>query len=445
MASLPKICAMALVLAAGVGSEGRIPPHQSCCNQHASNQPIYGTHTPSSRLLMNSFFRDPWFDHDDLWHDPFSWSHHFPWGFSHRPWGMGLSVLHPPRSAERTSKIGCQWCQDDSTQMKSLGIQEAHRQRNDLGCQSQEEGDDNNGRSQTTGDKYKMEREEQQQLMEEQRLQQEMRKQRLEEDAELQRHQDERRWQEERMRQRQQRRQEEEAERRRQQWEEEQRVKKWRAAEKRRIQQEQEMRRKRMQEQEAIQETKQQMEWNHQKQGMNDNMRHHQGSSRQALHSQFRKTQVATLYIPGYTPEDVSVTTSGNRLVVQGKHVCDCQEECTAKEFKRGFEIPKNVDPASLDARLVQGGQLTISGNQYNARIQPTGDWVVSVEGDGSFSPRPRNVDPTCGGRRTGFKLKKLNKRTGQIVEDEELVEEVAQRTFEGEVDEDGVTMEVEY
>ncbi|XP_038072433.1 reticulocyte binding protein 2 homolog b-like [Patiria miniata] len=459
---LPKICAVALLLAAA-GTDGRIPLHQSgsSCNQPASNRPICSVRSPSSAQLMNSFFREPWVDHHDPWHDPFGWGHHFlpiPLGISHQPFGAGLSILGPRSlSADRTPKIGCQRCQDNAAKMNKKGIQNEgpRQQKVDPGCQGQES--DDQWHAQKTQDDIKKERqqkwrEEQQQQMEEQRHHQEARQRMLEEE-ELKQRQEERRLEEERWRQ-QKRQQEEEARRQRQLWEEEElrikkelREKQEREAAERRIQEEQAMKRRRMQEQKVADERKRrETGWNHPSQGTKDNIRNRHGSSHQNQHQHFRKIEVASLDLPGYTPEDLSVTTSGNRLVVEGKHVCDCHEQCTEKEFKRGFEIPRNIDPTSLEAKLVQGGRLTISGNQYNTHVQPTGDLKVSVEGDGSFSPRLRNVDPTCGGTRTGFKLKKMNRRTGKIVEDvEDLVQEMHVRRFEDEVNEDGITMEVEY
>ena len=178
-------------------------------------------------------------------------------------------------------------------------------------------------------------------------------------------------------------------------------------------------------------------------QGMNTNDKNHHDNINRSNQKQFKKTQIATLQIPGYRPEDISATTLANRLTIQGKHICDCHEKCTEREFQRGLAIPRNVNPASLEAKLNKDGELTISGSQYSRPVEATVEHVVAIEGDGSFTPRSKNIDPSCGGTRGGFKLKKMNKRTGEIVEDFENYKEMDYRTFEDEVDEDGVTMEV--
>lgn len=150
------------------------------------------------------------------------------------------------------------------------------------------------------------------------------------------------------------------------------------------------------------------------------------------------------MQIPGYWPEDVSaLMTSENRLIIQGRHICDCHEKCTEREFQRSVSIPRNVDPMSLEAMLSKDGKLTISGTRQNMAGRVTEDLVVTVQSDGSFTPRPRNLDSSCGGTKTGFKLKKMNKRTGEILADYEEYKEMDYRTFEDEIDEDGVTMEV--
>ena len=158
--------------------------------------------------------------------------------------------------------------------------------------------------------------------------------------------------------------------------------------------------------------------------------------------NQRHSSQIANLDIPeGYYPEDITVDTVGKLLYVKGRHVCSCDENCFEREFERRLSLPNNVDTQSLSAALHPNGKLSINGVKYKQVIRPV-DTLVPVEG---FGLTQRQSDFTSCGKskvkKSGFKLKKMNARTGEIMDDIEPIQ--VQYVYESEIDDDGLTIEV--
>ncbi|XP_071794135.1 uncharacterized protein [Asterias amurensis] len=472
------VCSVSVCMAATC-SDGNIQLHQPGCNQGQHHQRATArNHALQAPIkLVHSLMGDRWFN--DLWNDPFDWGQRSPLlSFSSStPCGSGLSTVSPSslvrrRKDEVSSKqMECHGCQKDvpkeelntwAAEEEQLYIKEANlrKERENLERRKLEADKDRKEqqrRETIQNEQYQraverqlgQQRLEQQQVVrlqrlkeqqaehlrrqiEERRLQEEKLREQLRQEAELQKQREEQR----RLQQRQEAEELQRQRREEQRWKEE-RLREEREVYERRMRHQQEQR----QAQEEQLATERQQKWRQRQshQGTNSHNRHHQRNN-------FKKTEISSLQIPGYWPEDVSaVMTSENRLRIQGKHICSCHEKCTEREFQRSVSIPGNIDPLSIEATLNKDGKLTISGGtrQNMAGGRVTEDLVVAVQSDGSFTPRSRNLDSSCGGARKGFKLKKMNKRTGEIFEDFEDYTKMDDRTFEDEIDEDGVTMEV--
>ncbi|XP_072038084.1 uncharacterized protein [Amphiura filiformis] len=159
------------------------------------------------------------------------------------------------------------------------------------------------------------------------------------------------------------------------------------------------------------------------------------------------KSDIGKLTIPeGYNLEDITVEIVGNQAFVKGHHVCGCDEKCYDREFERRIPLPTNVDTRTINASLYPGGTLTLQGVKYKQVIQPV-DTQVTVEGVG-LSQRTASSDDSCKKlnnlklKPSGFKLKKMNARTGEVFDDIQVLEDSYPK-FESEIDDDGLTIEV--
>lgn len=156
--------------------------------------------------------------------------------------------------------------------------------------------------------------------------------------------------------------------------------------------------------------------------------------------------EIANLDVSGYFPDEITIEVKNNgQIIIKGLHVCDCEESCFEREFQRRVAIPKGINVRSLKAVFTPYSKLRIVG--YHSQEQNTSDfklpYYVSVESDESlWHSKQRNSDPTCGGQKRGIKLKQMDSKSKQIIEDHPEVRTDEQ--FEGEIDEDGVTIETD-
>ncbi|XP_077989163.1 uncharacterized protein LOC144443522 [Glandiceps talaboti] len=151
-----------------------------------------------------------------------------------------------------------------------------------------------------------------------------------------------------------------------------------------------------------------------------------------------KTVEIFSLIVKDYDPEDFRISTRGNFLKLSGMHVCRCNENCFEREFERKVAIPRGVDTQSLSATYNRDGVLRIEGVQYRYDV-PQVDTNVQVHGLGLV----RNTAPVCNNLKSGIKLKKLNKNTGEVFDD---IPMATSRTpqFENEIDNDGVTIETD-
>ncbi len=73
---------------------------------------------------------------------------------------------------------------------------------------------------------------------------------------------------------------------------------------------------------------------------------------------------VLTAEVPGFAPEEVTITIENNVLKVEGKHEEKKEEEGRTfrrfTEFKRLFRLPENVNQEAIEAKL-DNGLLTLA------------------------------------------------------------------------------------
>eukprot|EP00058_Branchiostoma_floridae_P024328 XP_002609818.1 hypothetical protein BRAFLDRAFT_122123 [Branchiostoma floridae] len=152
-------------------------------------------------------------------------------------------------------------------------------------------------------------------------------------------------------------------------------------------------------------------------------------------------SEVASVQVNGYYPENIQVRTEGKQLIISGKQTCRCDEPCFEKEFERQYPLPRGLDTRSLQATLNSDGQLRVEGRVYRGVTQ-TSDVRVEVQGVG-LRQRPQVEDPTCGGRKSGFRLRKTAQRRKSATAADATVDVPRFEKYQDEEENDGVTIEV--
>uniref|UniRef100_A0A0B7AGA3 SHSP domain-containing protein n=1 Tax=Arion vulgaris TaxID=1028688 RepID=A0A0B7AGA3_9EUPU len=61
-----------------------------------------------------------------------------------------------------------------------------------------------------------------------------------------------------------------------------------------------------------------------------------------------------------FKPEEITVKTIDNRLIVQAKHVEESPGRKVYKEFSRQYALPHKIDPLTLNSTLAADGVLSI-------------------------------------------------------------------------------------
>ncbi|XP_067001479.2 protein lethal(2)essential for life [Anabrus simplex] len=69
------------------------------------------------------------------------------------------------------------------------------------------------------------------------------------------------------------------------------------------------------------------------------------------------------LDVQQFKPEEITVKTVGNSVLIEGKHE-ERQDEhgYISRQFQRRYALPKDVDPATVSSKLSSDGILTIEG-----------------------------------------------------------------------------------
>lgn len=63
-----------------------------------------------------------------------------------------------------------------------------------------------------------------------------------------------------------------------------------------------------------------------------------------------------------FKPEEISVKTVDNRLMVQAKHTEESPGRKVYREFSRQYVLPEKIDPVTLNSILAADGVLSIEG-----------------------------------------------------------------------------------
>ena len=127
-------------------------------------------------------------------------------------------------------------------------------------------------------------------------------------------------------------------------------------------------------------------------------------------------------------------------MTISGRHVCGCDESCFEREFQRVYTLPQGTDTTTLIGNIDREGVLTVRGEK-SIRNNSFLDSSVPVDG---HRLAQQNNDSSCGGRKGGIKLKKMNKRTGEVFENIPMQEDnYFSSYFEEENGDDGITIEV--
>ncbi|KAK3750891.1 hypothetical protein RRG08_029812 [Elysia crispata] len=61
-----------------------------------------------------------------------------------------------------------------------------------------------------------------------------------------------------------------------------------------------------------------------------------------------------------FKPEEITVKTIDNKLMVQAKHVEESPGRKVYREFTKQYVLPQKIDPLSLDSTLASDGVLSI-------------------------------------------------------------------------------------
>ncbi|XP_071845403.1 uncharacterized protein [Apostichopus japonicus] len=162
--------------------------------------------------------------------------------------------------------------------------------------------------------------------------------------------------------------------------------------------------------------------------------------------------EIKRIEIGGYHPTDIEITLQNNNIHVKGLHRCNCEENCFEKEFERKIPLPGGINPRKVRAMVNPADEkvLVIKGAPWNAvRLQMSSESAatLNIPIEGHFKPiktDSRTSDPSCGGRKRGIKLKKMDARSKQVIDDLDIEDMAVEEKYEGEIDEDGVTIEID-
>ncbi|CAM9555824.1 unnamed protein product [Lampetra fluviatilis] len=120
-----------------------------------------------------------------------------------------------------------------------------------------------------------------------------------------------------------------------------------------------------------------------------------QESTQSTMHQPFHSTYtpqeqgdgfVACLDVQQFSPEDLAVKVSGDKLVVAGRHEVKSGEGSSGnyrhscQEFREEMQLPRDVDPQSVSCSMTTDGKLKIKAQRRalpaaDERHSPTVKW----------------------------------------------------------------------
>ncbi|XP_061412852.1 heat shock protein beta-11-like [Lethenteron reissneri] len=93
---------------------------------------------------------------------------------------------------------------------------------------------------------------------------------------------------------------------------------------------------------------------------------------------------VACLDVQQFSPEDLAVKVSGDKLVVAGRHEVKSGEGSSGnyrhscQEFREEMQLPRDVDPQSVSCSMTADGKLKIKAQRR--ALPAAGERVVAIE-----------------------------------------------------------------
>ncbi|XP_067001507.2 protein lethal(2)essential for life [Anabrus simplex] len=85
------------------------------------------------------------------------------------------------------------------------------------------------------------------------------------------------------------------------------------------------------------------------------------------------------LDVQQFKPEEITVKTVGNSVIIEGKHEERKDEHgYISRQFQRRYTLPKDVDPNTVTSKLSSDGILTIEGPR-KALPPPENERVVAI------------------------------------------------------------------
>lgn len=156
---------------------------------------------------------------------------------------------------------------------------------------------------------------------------------------------------------------------------------------------------------------------------------------------QQRPVTFAELDVSGYRSDELDIWVEGQKIIVKGHHKCDCDDTCLVREFQRTYGIPQNLDSKSVKAKYGRDRKLVLQGNVARNHQQFRDDRQVEIDYQGPKETPREQVQ--CQQKKAGIPLKKVKVPRHNLHKNTITAPEHIDKSFEGEIADDGVTIEV--
>ncbi|ELT93860.1 hypothetical protein CAPTEDRAFT_210078 [Capitella teleta] len=127
-------------------------------------------------------------------------------------------------------------------------------------------------------------------------------------------------------------------------------------------------------------------------------------------------TELASIHLPDYKPNEIAISLKGNEVTIKGHHECNCDESCVVTKFQRTYQIPRNVDLETVEASMNEDRVLKLTGRrsqQTREHVAVPGERRLPVNSNGEFESEKK--DPQCSKSNPGILIAKRNPRTGKM------------------------------
>ena len=168
----------------------------------------------------------------------------------------------------------------------------------------------------------------------------------------------------------------------------------------------------------------------------------HQQPTMPTTNLQSRPVAFAELDVTGYRSDELDIWTEGNRVIVKGHHKCDCDDACLVTEFQRTYTMPRGLDSKTVKAKYGKDGKLILQGTATKLHRISQDREQVEIDYQGPKEAPRETVQ--CQRKQAGIPLKKVkvpkrDRKQDNVPENDNQI----RNRFEGEMEDDGVTIEV--